>query len=66
MLGTEPNGIHLIPQMDALKLKLTTELAAADELVLAHDCKDKQSIADCAAPVSPPPPVAVAPTMAGK
>jgi hypothetical protein len=68
MLGTEPNGIHLIPQMDALKLKLTTELAAADELVLAHDCKDKQSIADCAAPASPspPPPVAVAPTMAGK
>ena len=65
MLGTEPNEIHLISQIDALRLKLTTELAAADELVLARDCKDKQSIADCAVP-APPQPVTSAATMAGK
>ncbi|HEX8044594.1 hypothetical protein [Rhizobium sp.] len=50
MLGTQPTSIHLITQMDALKLRLTTELAAADQLVVVRDCKDKQSIADCAAP----------------
>ncbi|CAN7354855.1 hypothetical protein LJR251_002038 [Rhizobium rhizogenes] len=57
MLGTQPTSIHLIEQMDALKLRLTTELATADQLVFARDCKDKQSIADCATP----PPAAVVP-----
>lgn len=50
MLGTEPVSIHVISQMDALRLGLTTELAAADQLVMARNCKDKQSIAECAAP----------------
>ncbi|WFU00586.1 hypothetical protein QA648_10405 [Rhizobium sp. CB3171] len=50
MLGTRPSSIHLIAQMDALKLRLTTELAAADQLVAARDCKSNQSIAECAAP----------------
>ncbi|WP_331379701.1 hypothetical protein [Rhizobium sp. BR 362] len=50
MLGTAPSSIHLIAQMDALKLRLTTELAAADQLVAARDCKSNQSIAECAAP----------------
>ncbi|MDL2405043.1 hypothetical protein PY650_05130 [Rhizobium calliandrae] len=63
MLGTQPTSIHLIAQMDALKLKLTTQLAAADQLVAARNCKDEQSIAECAAP--PPAsaaPASVAPT----
>jgi len=38
MLGTDPNGIHLISQMDALKLKLTTEPVDALALVLASGC----------------------------
>jgi hypothetical protein len=60
MLGTEPSSIHLIAQMDALKLRLTTELAAADQLVAARDCKDKQSIAECATPpAASAPPAAV-------
>ncbi|ENN87972.1 hypothetical protein RHSP_50100 [Rhizobium freirei PRF 81] len=54
MLGTDPNGIHLISQMDALKLKLTTELADAIELVSARNCGTNQSISDCVAP--PPSP----------
>ncbi|AYG59833.1 hypothetical protein [Rhizobium jaguaris] len=63
MLGTQPTSIHLIAQMDALKLKLTTELAAADQLVAARDCKDKQSIAECAEPPSvSAAPASVAPT----
>jgi hypothetical protein len=60
MLGTQPSSIHLITQMDALKLRLTTELAAADQLVAARDCKDKQSIAECATPpAASAPPAAV-------
>lgn len=60
MLGTQPTSIHLITQMDALKLRLTTELAAADQLVAARDCKDQQSIAACAEPpAAPAVPVAV-------
>ena len=57
MLGTEPNGIYLIPQMEALRLKLTTELADADALVSARNCKENQSISDCVAP----PPAAATP-----
>ncbi|NLR96787.1 hypothetical protein HGP17_08055 [Rhizobium sp. P38BS-XIX] len=49
MLGTDPTGIHLISQMDALKLKLTTELADAVMLVSARNCGDKQTISDCVA-----------------
>ncbi|AYG66900.1 MULTISPECIES: hypothetical protein [unclassified Rhizobium] len=63
MLGTEPSGIHLMSQMEALRLKLTTELADADALVSARNCKDGQSISDCAAP---PPPMTNASAMAGK
>ncbi|MGG6896484.1 MULTISPECIES: COG3904 family protein [Rhizobium] len=54
MLGTDPNGIHLISQMDALKLKLTTELADAIVLVSARNCGSDQPISDCVAP--PPSP----------
>lgn len=64
MLGTEPSGIHLISQVEALNLKLTTELSDADALVSAGSCKDKQSISDCEAP--PPPPINAASAMAGK
>ncbi len=67
MLGTEPSGIHLISQMDALNLKLTTELSDADALVSARNCTDGQSISGCA---SPPPaalsPMSSASAMAGK
>lgn len=49
MLGTDPNGIHLISRMDALRLRLTTEPADADALVSARNCKENQSISDCAA-----------------
>jgi hypothetical protein len=49
MLGTEPSSIHIIEEMDALALRVTTQLASADELVAARDCKAKQSITDCAA-----------------
>ncbi|MFK0162342.1 hypothetical protein [Rhizobium sp. NPDC090279] len=70
MLGTDPNGIHLISQMEALRLKLTTELADADALVSASNCKENQSISDCAAPSPPPPatdvPMTSASAMAGK
>jgi hypothetical protein len=62
MLGTQPSSIHLITQMDALKLRLTTELAAADQLVAARDCKDKQSIAECAVP----PPAPATPAAVGE
>ncbi|HEY0125193.1 MAG TPA: hypothetical protein VGC14_26205 [Rhizobium sp.] len=62
MLGTQPTSIHLIAQMDALKLRLTTELAAADQLVAARDCKDKQSIATCAEP----PPASIVPADVGE
>lgn len=62
MLGTGPSGIHLISQMDALRLKLTTELADAVALVSAHKCGDKQSISNCAAPS----PITSASAMAGK
>ena len=63
MLGTEPSGIHLISQMEALNLKLTTELADADALVSARNCKDGQSIPDCA---TPPPVTNATAAMAGK
>jgi len=62
MLGTDPNGIHLISQMDALKVKLTTELADAVTLVSARNCGDNQSISNCIAP----PPLTSASAMAGK
>ena len=54
MLGTDPNGIHLISQMDALQLKLTTELADALALVSARNCGLNQSISDCVAPLPSP------------
>ncbi|TWB17948.1 hypothetical protein FBZ99_102534 [Rhizobium sp. ERR 1071] len=68
MLGTDPNGIHLISQMDALRLRLTTELADADALVSARNCRDNQSISDCAAPApsAAPAPMTSASAMAGK
>ncbi len=68
MLGTDPNGIHLISQMDALRLRLTTELADADALVSARNCRDNQSISDCAAPApsAAPVPMTSASAMAGK
>ncbi|MGY5805136.1 hypothetical protein ACXHMN_27655 [Rhizobium sp. LEGMi12c] len=68
MLGTDPNGIHLISQMDALRLKLTTELADADALVSARNCKENQSISDCVAPTPPTTdtPMTSASAMAGK
>lgn len=65
MLGTDPSGIHLISQMDALKMKLTTELADAVTLVSVRDCGDKQAVSDCAAP-PPPPPMTSASAMAGQ
>lgn len=52
MLGTDPNGIHLISQMDALRLKLTTELADAVALVSASGCGNSQSAPVCAVPSS--------------
>lgn len=68
MLGTDPNGIHLISQMDALRLKLTTELADADALVSARNCKESQSISDCIAPAPPTTdaPMTSSSAMAGK
>ncbi|MGY5775756.1 hypothetical protein [Rhizobium sp. LEGMi135b] len=68
MLGTDPNGIHLISQMDALRLKLTTELADADALVSARNCKENQSISDCVVPAPPTTdvPLTSASAMAGK
>ncbi len=68
MLGTDPNGIHLISQMDALRLKLTTELADADALVSARDCRENHSISDCAAPApsTTDAPMTSASAMAGK
>ncbi|MDE1991913.1 MAG: hypothetical protein KGI75_05390 [Rhizobiaceae bacterium] len=48
MLGTKPVSIHLIAQVDALDLRLTTELADANDLVTAQDCKADQSIEACA------------------
>jgi hypothetical protein len=72
MLGTEPSGIHVISQMEALQLKLTTELADADALVSARSCKESQSITDCAAlpPTTIAPmstaPITSASAMAGK
>ncbi|WP_077471828.1 hypothetical protein [Rhizobium sp. P44RR-XXIV] len=47
MLGTDPSGIHLISQMDALKLKLTTELADAVTLVAADVCSSHRADAGC-------------------
>lgn len=68
MLGTDPNGIHLISQTDALRLRLTTELADADALVSARNCKENQSISDCAAPApsATGAPMTSASAMAGK
>ncbi len=67
MLGTEPSGIHLISQMDALNLKLTTELSDADALVSARNCTDGQSISGCVSPPPPAPsPMSSASAMAGK
>jgi hypothetical protein len=63
MLGTDPSGIHLISQMDALKMKLTTELADAVALVSARNCGDNRSISDC---VAPPSPITSVSAMAGK
>ncbi|NTF42737.1 hypothetical protein [Rhizobium rhizogenes] len=62
MLGTDPSGIHLISQMDALRLKLTTELADAVTLVSAANCGDNPSISNCVAPR----PVTSVSAMAGK
>ena len=57
MLGTKPTSIHLIQPVDALQLKLTTEMAGADQLVVAQGCKENQSIAACAATAVPTDPV---------
>ncbi|TXI12552.1 MAG: hypothetical protein E6Q76_00770 [Rhizobium sp.] len=65
MLGTEPSGIHLISPVEALNLKLTTELSDADALVSARNCREGQSISDCTAPPPLPPTNATA-AMAGK
>ncbi|MGV1755931.1 hypothetical protein ACQZ6F_09550 [Rhizobium sp. A22-96] len=62
MLGTDPSGIHLISQMDALKLKLTTELADAVALVSVASCGDNPSISNCVAPR----PITNVSAMAGK
>ncbi|WP_267549944.1 hypothetical protein [Rhizobium rhizogenes] len=62
MLGTDPSGIHLISQMDALRLKLTTELADAVTLVSAANCGDNPSISNCVAPR----PITNVSAMAGK
>lgn len=63
MLGTNPSGIHVISQTDALAMKLTTELADAVALVSPRGCGVNQSATDCAVP--PPPPTNVS-AMAGK
>lgn len=47
MLGTDPSGIHLISQMDALKMKLTTELADAVTLVAADACSSHRAVSGC-------------------
>ncbi|MBB6484244.1 hypothetical protein [Rhizobium lusitanum] len=59
MLGTDPNGIHLISQMDALKLKLTTEPVDALALVTLYDCRSHQLVADCVEQTRSDSPVAV-------
>jgi len=51
-----------------LRLRLTTELADADALVSARNCKENQSISDCVAPTpsTTTAPMTSASVMAGK
>ena len=45
-----PQSIHLIPQVDALRIGLATEAASADDLVMAGACAASDSIAHCLPP----------------
>lgn len=58
MMSADPKSIRLLAQVEALNLKMTTELSSADQLVIAGDCPLDKSIAECEAialPDAPPP-----------
>ncbi len=53
MMGTVPTSIHLIPQDEAVRIRMTTEQESADDLVLVNDCAGDRSIASCIAALHP-------------
>jgi hypothetical protein len=57
MMSADPKSIRLLAQVEALNLKMTTELSSADQLVIAGDCPLDKTIASCEAvalPSAPP------------
>jgi len=53
-MSASPQSIHLIRQMDARGIGLTTEFASADQLVMAGPCAAGQTLASCLAAHEPP------------
>lgn len=61
MMSANPQSIRLLTQVEALDLKMTTELSSADQLALVGACARDKTIADCALALMPPPPPSNAP-----
>jgi hypothetical protein len=58
MMSATPQSIRVLSQTEALDLGMTTELATADQLVLAGECPAGRTLATCTAPIAPLAPVA--------
>ena len=54
-MSTAPQSIRLIPQDEAKKIGLVTDVASADELINAGTCAPGQAFSSCVAPVSTDP-----------
>lgn len=51
-MSATPQALHLISQLDGAAIKLTTDLATADELVAAGACPVGRPLSGCVAPAS--------------